>query len=145
MPSSAKPLTARCLAAGSCVRCGDGRCLGRKTSAGTPTRPCFASRLSSSSRHGSRHSSRPRGPQAITQSELTPLPTDVLLMPCSVCAGSLACCVCIGTCVSLGGHCRAKFCPFQLQSCHIGCQHSPGAACTMSSAMQHASRRFMSA
>ena len=92
-PSNVKPLTALCPAAESCVRCGDGRCHGRRTSAGTPTRPCFASRLSSSSKPASRHS-RHRGPQAITLSDPTPLPTDLLLSVPSVLA-ALACCVCI--------------------------------------------------
>lgn len=139
-PSSAKPPTARCLAAESCVRCGDGRCHGKRTSADMPTRPCFASRLSSSSKLASRHT-RPRAPQAITLSDPTPLPTD-LLLSVSICAGGLACRVCMNK-YPHGRLLRSQSCPVQLQSRHIGCQHRTCAACTDASVMQHTRGRFM--
>ena len=81
MPSSAKPLTALCRAAESCVRCGDGRCHGRRTSVGTPTRPCSAS---SSSKPASMHSSSCR-PKATTLSAPRALATD-LQLSVTICA-----------------------------------------------------------
>ena len=134
MLSSVKPLTALCLAAESCVRCGDGRCHGKRISAGTPTRLCFVSRRSSSSKPASRHS-RLRGPQAITLSDRMPLPTDLLLSVPVVLAAWRA--VCTSTSTS-SRPVQGRSCPVQLQSCHIGCLHRTGAACTMSSVMQHA-------
>lgn len=78
MLSNARPLTVLCPAAESCARCGDDRCPGKRTSVDTPIKPCFGSRLSSSSRLVSNLSSS-HSPQANTPSDLILQATDLLL------------------------------------------------------------------